>query len=123
MKDSTFPPLLQNLFNLLEAHRDSFRQERTFVRAYGLLLSELFVFARHTVTQGILSLGLTDADLTAWYRMFSQKRFNSEKTAECFFKETLKEADAMAIYAIGVDGVQVPRSSLKMPGTSWLKAQ
>ncbi len=122
MKDSTLPTLLQNLFELLEAHRPIFRQERTFLRALGLFLGELFVFARHTVTQELLALGLTDADWSAWYRLFSRKRFEADKASLCFFQETLKQAPAAQPYVIGADGVQVPRSSWKMPGTSWLKA-
>ncbi len=123
MKDSTFPTLLSTLFELIQAQRDTFRQERTFYRVIGLLLSELFVFARHTVTQGLLSLGLSDADWTAWYRLFSHGRFDPDKAAQCFFQHTLEHVPTDQPYVIGADGVQVPRSSQKMPGTSWLKAQ
>jgi hypothetical protein len=122
MKDSTFPTLLQNLFELLEAFRPTFRQERTFLRAFGLLLGELFVFARHTVTQELLALGLTDADWSAWYRLFSRNRFQPEAASRILFRETLQHVPAGQPYVVGADGVQVPRHSLKMPGTSWLKA-
>lgn len=122
MKDSTLPTLLQNLFELLQAHRAIFRQERTFLRAMGLFLGELFVFARHTVTQELLALGLTDADWSAWYRLFSQERFDPDLAAEVLFAQTLPHVDAQELYTIGVDTTQVPRSSLKMSGTSWLKA-
>jgi len=82
MKDSTdwarLPVLLRELLVLLYAHRSAFRQERTFLRAMGLLFGELFTFARHTVTQGLLALGCTDADWSAWYRLFSRPRFAEE---------------------------------------------
>lgn len=126
MKDSTFPNeiplLLQNWLSLLEAHRPAFRQERTYLRAIALVMGELFSFARHTVTQGLLALGLTDADWSAWYRLFSRQRFDEERLAQCLFRETLAHVDPQQPYVVGVDGTQVPRSSLKMPGTSWLKA-
>lgn len=122
MKDSTLPPILQNLFELLGAFRPTFRQERTFLRVLGLLLGELFVFARHTVTQELLALGLTDGDWSAWYRLFSLKRFQSEAASAVLFQETLRHVPADQPYVVGADGVQVPRSSRKMPGTSWLKA-
>lgn len=122
MKDSTIPRLLQSFFELLEAHRSLFKQERTFIRVISLALSELFVFARHTITQGLLALGLADADWTAWYRLFSRARFDLEKAADILLGQTLEEVEAQGLYVIGIDGVQVPRSSLKMPGTSWLKA-
>lgn len=126
MKNSTFqteiPPLLQTLFSLLEAHRPAFRQERTYVRAMALIMGELFSFARHTITQGLLALGLTDADWSAWYRLFSRARFDEERLAQCLFQETLVHVDPSQPYVVGMDGTQVPRSSQKMPGTSWLKA-
>ncbi len=122
MKDSTFPSLLQNLFDLLAFQRTAFSQERVFLRAQALFLGELFVFSRHTVTQELLALGLTDADWSAWYRLFSKHRFDPERASECLFQETLVDVPADQLYAIGVDTTQVPRSSQKMPGTSWLKA-
>lgn len=122
MKDSTLAGILQALFELLDAHRSMFKQERTFIRVFSLMLSELFVFARHTVTQGILALGLKDADWTAWYRLFSQERFDPERAAEVVFAQTQRHVNVSEPYTIGIDTTQVPRSSLKMPGTSWLKA-
>jgi hypothetical protein len=85
-------------------------------------LGEVFVFARHTVTAELLALGLTDADWSAWYRLFSLKRFQPEAASAVLFQETLRHVPIDQPYVIGADGVQVPRSSRKMPGTSWLKA-
>jgi hypothetical protein len=122
MKDSTFPTLLQNLFTLLEAFRPVYQQERTFLRALGLLLGEVFVFARHTVTQELLALGLTDCDWSAWYRLFSMKRFRPEVASQILLAETLQHVPANEVYVVGADSVLVPRSSRKMPGSGWLKA-
>ena len=114
MNDSTFSALLHNL---LQAHRSAFRQQRTFWRAVGLVMGELFSFARHTVTQSLLALGLTDADWSGWYRLFSRLRYSAEGLSRCLFAQTLAHVAEDAPYVIGVDGVQVPRSSQKMPGT------
>lgn len=116
------PVLLQKLFELLEAHRGVFRQERTYWRNVGLVLGELFNFGRHTVTQSLMSLGVTDGDWSAWYRMFSRERYEEEGLSGVLMKETLQEMPESEPYVVGVDGVQIPRSSMKMPGTSWLKA-
>ncbi len=124
MKDTTFQtesPLLQALFTLLQAHRPAFRQERTYLRAVALVIGTLFSFARHTVTQALLALGLTDADWSAWYRLFSRERFSEEQLARCLFEETLAHVPPSELYVVSIDGMQVPRSSMKMPGTSWLK--
>lgn len=107
---------------LIEAHRAAFRQERTYRRAVGLVFGELFSFARHTVTQGLLALGLTDGDWSAWYRLFSRERFDEERLASCLIAETLAHVPETELYVIATDGVQVPRSSGKIPGASWLKA-
>ena len=126
MKNSTFPSeiplLLQALLKLMAAHRAAFGQERSYQRALALVFGELFSFARHTVTQALLALGLTDADWSAWYRLFSRERVDEEALAACLLGETLEHVSADGPYVVAVDGVQIPRSSLKMPGTSWLKA-
>lgn len=114
--------LLPTLFALIQRHRKAFQQKRTFQRAIWLLLSELFTFARHTVTQGLLALGETENDWSAWYRLFSQPRFDYEKLTTQTLQETLEQAPAKQPYVVGIDGVLVPRHSRKMPGTSWWKA-
>lgn len=125
MKDTTktteMDPLLNAVVELLQAHRPAFRQERTFRRSIGLVFGELFSFARHTVTQGLLALGITDGDWSAFYRLFSQPRFDEEELANCLLAETLPHVPEKEAYVVGVDGTSIHRSSLKMPGTSWLK--
>jgi hypothetical protein len=104
------------------AHRPAFRQHRTWARAEALLYGQLFAFGRHTFTQCLLSLGLTDADWSAFYRLFSTPRFDADQLSRCLFQETLVHSDPTQPYVAVVDGVQVPRSRRTMPGTSWLKA-
>jgi hypothetical protein len=110
------------LFGLLERHRRAFRQERSYWRAVGLVLGEIFNFGRHTVTQGLMALGLTDADWSGWYRLFSRGRYREAQVARLLMRETLEHTSPREPYVVGVDGVQIPRSSLKLAGTSWLKA-
>lgn len=114
--------LLPQLFQLIGLYRTAFKQARPYQRAVWLLLSELFTFARHTVTQGLLALGETERDWSAWYRLFSEKRFSEEQLSRITLQETVKESPARQPYVVAVDGVLVPRSSQKMPGTSWWKA-
>ena len=122
VKNSTTPGLMQKLFELLERHRAVLGQERVYWRVVGLVLGELFNFGRHTVTQGIMALGMIDGDWSGWYRLFSQKRYEEPKVSRVFLRETLEHVPDSEPYVVGVEGVQIPRSSLKMPGTSWLKA-
>lgn len=114
-------PLLHELLALLLSHRSAFRQERTFGRMQALIFGYLFSFARRTVTQVLLALGLTDDDWSAFYRLFNEPRIDYEALTGCFVSETLNHMLETEPYVVVVDGVQVPRHSHKMAGTSWLK--
>jgi hypothetical protein len=116
-------PLLDALRHLLVSHRCAFRQERTFLRAQALVFGHLFSFARRTLTQALSALGLITEhdDWSAFYRLFGEPRIDHEELTRRFFLETLPHLPPTAPYVAVVDGVQLPRSSHKMPGTSWLK--
>ncbi len=116
------PPLLVALQTLLAAHRPAFAQARPYQRSVALVFASLFAFARHTVTQLLLALGLTDSDWSAWYRLFSVPRLDYDALSAQFLRETLVQLPADGPYVTVVDGVQLPRNSRRMPGTSWLKA-
>jgi DDE superfamily endonuclease len=115
------PPLLVELWQLLAAHRPAVRQSRCFERLRAVVLGHLCTAARHTLTQVLLALGLVDADWTAFYRLFSQPRLDYGLLTRCFVHQTLAQIPQEGPYVVTVDGVQVPRSSRRMPGTSWLK--
>lgn len=119
--NTLLPSLLGVLRDLLFGDRSAFRQERTFLRAQALLFGHLFAFARHTITQALVALGLTDHDWSAFYRLFGAPRVDYEELTCCFFRQTLEHMPSTEPYVAVVDGVQLPRSSNKMPGTSWLK--
>lgn len=121
---STIPQngeLLKNLIQLLAAHRKLYKQERIYLRVVALVFAELFVFARHTVTQMLWTLGLNEADWSAWYRIFSSGRFDADKSSAVLVAETLKHVRENDIYVVAGDGTQTPRSSRKMEGVGWLR--
>jgi hypothetical protein len=116
------PVLLMKLMVLLAAQRSIFGQERVYRRAMALVLAEVFAFGRHTVTQLLLTLGLADEDWSAWYRLFSQRRFDEAQAAKVQLQAILPSVPEDQVFVTGFDGFQVPRHSQKMHGTSWLKA-
>lgn len=118
---STQPSLLNALWHLLRSHRPAFCRERSFRRMQALLFGYLFSFAQRTVTQALIALGLTEHDWSGFYRLFNEPRIDYEELTECFLSETLEHIPDTEPYVAVVDGVQVPRHSRKMPGTSWLK--
>jgi len=113
---------LQNLRNLLNAHQPLFRQQRVFHRTIALCLAELLTLGRHTLTQALLTLGLTHEDGSAWYRLGSRKRFDPEAAAQCLFRETLAHVPPNAPYVLGIDGVCLYRTGRHIPGTAWTRA-
>jgi hypothetical protein len=115
------PQLLKHLFGLLAAHRPLFKQERVYQRVVALVIAELFVFARHTVTQLLMALGMTDYDWSAMYRVFSRGLFDYERASQVLFGETLKHVSEAAVYVVVGDGTQTPRSSKKLEGVGWLR--
>ena len=108
----------QKLFELLKAHRGAFGQERTYWRAVGMVLGEIFNLGRHTVTQGLMAFGIIDGDWSGWYRLCSRGSYVEREVSRIFFRETLQHTSPEEPYVVGADGVQIPRSSWKMPGTS-----
>ena len=115
------PELLKHLFEIIEAHRPLYKQERVYQRVLALILAELFVFARHTVTQMLMTLGMVDQDWSGTYRLWSRGRFAYDRASEVLFGETLKHVKAEELYVVAGDGTQTPRSSRKMEGSGWLR--
>ena len=115
-----FADLLQHLLVLLETHRHIFKQERTHKRVMLLVLAELMVFSRHTVTQLLVALGFNEEDWSRWYRLLKQ-RFPAEAAANVLLAETLAHVGADEVYVVAGDATQTPRSSQRMEGVGWLR--
>lgn len=112
--------LLKNLNQVLQAHRNIFKQTRVYQRAVALLLAEVFAFGRHTITQLLFSLGMNERDWSAWYRLLKE-RFDYQRASEVLFRETLQHVGEEEVYVVGGDGTQTPRTSAKMEGVGWLR--
>ena len=115
-------PLLRNLLALLAEARPAFGQARVFARAEALVFGQLLTLGRHTITQSLVSLGLVDDDWSGFYRLLSAPRLDIEALRRCLFRQTLAHTLPNEPYVVAVDGVQVPRHSRTMPGTSWLRS-
>jgi hypothetical protein len=114
--------LLVELLELLAAFRPAFGQARSYRRCVALVFGSVCAFARHTLSQLLLALGVTEGDWSAWYRLFSKQRIDVDALDAELVRQTLPEIPGAGPYAVAMDGVQVPRRSLKLPGTSWLRA-
>jgi hypothetical protein len=116
------PALLMELWKLLSTARLLFRQERVYRRAVALLFGELFALGRHTVTQLLRTLGASDQDWSAWYRLLGRRVAESAWGQE-MVKETLHHVPATADYAVTVDAVRIERSGQHVAGSSWWPGQ
>jgi hypothetical protein len=115
------PPLLQQLGAVLAAHRSAVGQERCFARLGALVLGPLYTPARRTVAQLLLGLGLIAADWSAFYRLFSRPRVDYDALTRAYLRQSVAEMPASEPFVAVLDGVQLPRASGRMPGSSWLK--
>lgn len=115
------PALLTELMILMSRCESAYGQKRVFNRVLALVMAELFAFGRHTITQLLLTLGLTEEDWSAWYRIFSHGRFKEEETARIMMQEMLTEVAEVEPFVVGADGFHVPRCSQTMPGTGWMR--
>lgn len=112
--------LLKELIQLIEKSRSAFGQQRVYEKAVWMMLAEIVLFARHTVTQMLLSIGRAEQDWSSWYRLFSCRRFNYDKASEVLFQESLHHVGDKDLYVVAGDGTQTRRSSRKMEGAHWL---
>lgn len=117
------PGRVKELVELLYAHRAAFKPQRVFERVVALVMAEVVVWARHTVTQLLWALGVQNEDWSGWYRLFSHGRFIEEAVKRILLRETLQDVEPEELYGVGADGVQGWRDSQKMEGTSWLKCR
>jgi hypothetical protein len=107
------------LLTLLTAYRPALVQERTWQRLTGLVVGWLLTVGRHTLTRVLLTLGLGEADWSAWYRLFGTPRVDYDVLTRTLLRHTLPLSADTDPYLVAVDGVLIPRESRTMPGTSW----
>jgi hypothetical protein len=115
------PVLLTALLEMVSRCVGLYKQKRVYNRMLGLVMAELFAFGRHTITQLLLTLGLTDEEWSGWYRLFSEGRFRAEETSEQLLREVFEEVPKEMPLVVGVDGFHVPRCSQSMAGTGWMR--
>jgi hypothetical protein len=113
--------LLKTLNDLLSQHRGLFKQERVYERVVEMVLGEVMSLGRHTVTQVAWSLGENESDISAYYRVFSQGRFDASGSSNILLKETLAHTPSEMPYVVAGDGTQTPRTGRHIPGTGWLR--
>jgi hypothetical protein len=114
--------LLKQVVMLVLLHRELFGQERVYLRVILLILSELFAFSGHRVTDLLRAVSLVKEDWSAWYRVWEKPgRFVEERAGALLLEQTVAHVESSEPYVIGIDSTQVWRDSQKMEGTAWLK--
>lgn len=114
--------LVKDMLQMMEASREGFGQDRVYLRAVLLALAEILSFRNHHITDLLRSVGLTQEDWTAWYRLLQKPtRLHEERLGEEMVKRTREQMGKAGLYVVGIDSTTVPRNSQRMEGTSWLK--
>ena len=117
--DASEQPLLATFFDSLQGLRCSVQQERPFQRLTALGLGSVVNYGRQTITQMLATLGLS-SDWSAFYRLFSVPRLDSEQLAQQTGLAALSIVPERGICVVALDGLQIPRQSRKLYGSSWL---
>lgn len=107
--------LVPELLGLLAAYREVTRQERVFVRVVMLSLGSVLALGRHTLSQILVTLGVSERDWTAWYRVFNRQRIALERVADLVVAQVMEVAEPGPVVAV-VDATQLPRTSRRFPG-------
>ena len=115
--------VVTNVQKLLKGGVEAFRQRRTYERAMTLFLADVIGFGRHTVTEELRALGLTEWDWSAYYRLFGKGRIDEEKLSGYLVQETLVHVDAQEPYLAVVDGTRIMRTGKHVAGSGWWPAQ
>ncbi|MFP4321842.1 MAG: hypothetical protein ACLFTK_05245 [Anaerolineales bacterium] len=92
------PELIKNLMALLDAHRPLFKQERVFLKVKALVLALLFAFGRRTMTQLLMTLGLTDSDWSSAYHIFQLGRLDPGRASDIMLAQALEHIDTDAVF-------------------------
>lgn len=120
-RHATTPPpaLLEALVRLLAAYRPAVRQERVFVRFVHLTLGLVLALGRHTVSQLLVALGVSDGDWTAWYRLFNRARLDLTIVQAILLAQVLSVLPATGPVVGVVDATQLPRTRRTLPGCGY----
>lgn len=114
--------VLPHLLPLLLALAMTAAQQRTRERLLTLCLGYIQTLGRHTLTGVLRSLGRDGLDWSAAYRLFSQGRMDLEIARRHLLGSVLTTLGADDPLVVVLDGTQLPRTSPRFPGVSWLRS-
>jgi hypothetical protein len=115
-------PLLDHLFGLLAAARPGTCSSRVWHRVTVLTVGSLVALGRHTLSQVLVAIGVSDQDWSAWYRVFNRTRFAGAPGRRVMLAQLVAGYAPDAPLAVVVDATQLPRSSRRFPGVGATRA-
>jgi hypothetical protein len=126
MTDSSTNDVNDRLFSTVLAqlapYRASVQQDRVFDRLAMLTLGSALSLGRHTTSQLLVTLGATDDDWSAWYRLFNEPRVETEQVQSILLGQVLEVVSPDAWLPVALDATQLPRSSRHFPGSGYAVA-
>ena len=97
-------------------------QPRTHQRLVLLSLALLTSLGRHTITQLLVTLGVGDADWSAWYRLFNAPRVRMDRLGRQTVVTLVDRLERHAPLVVALDATHLYRSGKQIPGTGWVRA-
>lgn len=113
--------LLERLQILMAVWSGVFRQQRTFLRARGLLLGLLCALGRRTMTKSLAFWGRTQCDWSADYRVFSRSPWNVEELFTGVLNAALRHVPNSGFVAVSLDDTSLKKSSRVITAARWLR--
>ena len=113
--------LLERLQILMAVWSGVFRQQRTFLRASGLLLGLLCALGRRTMTKSLVFWGRTQCDWSADYRVFSRSPWSVDELFTGVLNAALRHVPKSGFVAVSLDDTSLKKSSRVITAARWLR--
>jgi hypothetical protein len=114
--------LLISLISILNLWRPVFCKEEAFQRAKEHAIAALCAFGRKTVTNFALLLGRGQEDITADYKLYSERKWNATEIFDIILDKTLSTLQTTDPYiCVAADDTVVHKTGKKIPQARYLK--
>src|SRR5829696_5040359 len=108
--------LLKSLISILNGWRPIFCKAEAFERAKEHAIASLCAFGRKTITNFAILLGRDDKDITADYKLYSERKWESREIFNFILHKTLKALQDQPSYiCIAADDTAIRKTGKKIP--------
>lgn len=108
--------LLKSLISILNSWRPIFCKGKAFERAKEHAIASLCAFGRKTITNFTILLGRDDEDITADYKLYSERKWDAREIFNITLNKTLEVLqDTSSYISIAADDTAIHKTGKKIP--------